>query len=330
VEIGKLPNELLEKILTTSIDNKREEVLVGSAIGEDNAILDLKDQLLVLSTDPITGTSKNLGKLAVNISCNDVAASGGEPVGILITILAPEKTREEEIEEIMKDISKAAKDLNIEIIGGHTEVTDAVNRIVLSTTVVGKLARKKLQEKDKIRVGDKVLITKFAGIEGTSIIVNENKEFLKDKLTKEEFEEALNFVSKLSVVEEGKLGGDLGVNYMHDITEGGVLGAVWEARKAIKKGIRIDKAKIPVKGVTKKLGGIYDINIYRLISSGSMLVITSESKALKLKEELGKKDIEVSIIGEVIQEDKLVLVDGIKEEEISSPGSDELYKALEF
>ncbi len=330
VEIGKLPNELLEKILKNTIDNRREEVLVGSGIGEDNAILDLGDDLMVISTDPITGASKNLGRLAVNISCNDVAASGGEPIAILVTILAPEATSPGEIEGIMADISEVAGELDIEIAGGHTEVTDAVNRIVLTTTVIGKLKRSRMENKNKAQPGDRVLITKFAGIEGTSIIASEHRNFLRGKLKEEEIEEALDLASKLSVVKEGRLGGEAGVAYMHDITEGGVLGAVWEASKALKMGVKIYKDRIPVKPVTKKIGNIYDINIYRLISSGSMLMVTSEEKAKKLELDLAREGIELTDIGELTQGDRVLIQEGEDFLEVASPGADELYKALDF
>ena len=170
MEIGKLPNEVLERIVFDNIKNKREEILVGSGIGEDNAIIDFGEDVCIMSTDPITGATKGIGKLAIYISCNDVASSGAEPIGALLTILAPPSTTEKDIELIMKEAGEASKELNIEIMGGHTEVTDAVNRVVISTTVVGKQKKKNMLDINKINVGDKVLITKYAAIEGTSII----------------------------------------------------------------------------------------------------------------------------------------------------------------
>src|SRR5690606_9176083 len=127
----------------------------------------------VLSTDPITGTTKDIGRLAIHISCNDVSTSGAEPIAVLMTILCPPGTSEKELEQIMKDASEAAAEVNVEIIGGHTEVTDSVNKVVVSTTVIGKQLKCKLQNYENIKVGDKVVITKYIGIEGTSIISKE-------------------------------------------------------------------------------------------------------------------------------------------------------------
>lgn len=329
MEVGKLPNEILEKIVIANIKNKREEVLVRAAVGEDTAIIDFGEDVCVMSTDPITGATKDIGRLAVHISCNDVATSGAEPIGVLLTILAPPNTREEDLEEIMKDAGRASEEINVEIVGGHTEITDAVNRIVISTTVLGKQAREKLPNSKAIKDGDKVLITKYAGIEGTSIIAKELEAQLIDKIGKEKLDIAKNMDNMLSVVKEGRICGEIGVHYMHDITEGGVLGAVWEASKATGKGIRVIEELIPVKDVTREIADILGIDLYKLISSGSMLIIASEEKVLKIKQELEKVNIKSTVIGEIIDKGTIIEKNG-RNYHIQSPASDELYKALAF
>lgn len=327
MEIGKLPNEVLQKIVFDNITNKRKEVLVGAAVGEDNAIIDFGNEVCVLSTDPITGTTQEIGKLAIHISCNDVASSGAKPIGVLLTIMAPPSTTEEDIQLIMKEAGEASKELNIEIIGGHTEITDAVTRIVISTTVIGKQKKENVIDPKNTKIGDKVLMTKYAGIEGTSIIAKELKGYLEDKLSIDKIKEAQDMGTLLSVVREGAICGEIGVDYMHDITEGGVLGAVWEGAIATNKGIKIYEDLIPMKEVTRKISSILNINPYRLISSGSMLIIASEDKVQRIEKELKKEDIEVTIIGEVIEEG-VYMVRNSKMENISSPSSDQLYKAL--
>lgn len=329
MEIGKLSNDVLEKIVISNIKNKRKEVLVRAGIGEDSAVVDLENQLCVISTDPITGATKDIGSLAIYISCNDVAASGAEPVGVLLTILAPPKTREKDIENIMIDAGKAAEEINVEIMGGHTEITNAVNRIVISTTVIGKQDKAKLLNSKEIEIGDKVLMTKYAGIEGTSIIAKELEDKLIDKIGKEKLEIAKNMDSMLSVVNEGMICGEIGVNYMHDITEGGVFGAIWEATKAIGKGIKIYEKLIPVDPITREIGDILDIDIYKLISSGSMLIIAKEEKLSEMRKELDRSDTKITVIGEVIDQGIILEKNG-DNTEIEPPGSDELYKALSF
>lgn len=329
MEIGKLPNDVLEKIVISNIENKRDDVISRSGIGEDNAIIDFGDEVCVLSTDPITGATKDIGSLAVHISCNDIATSGGEAIGVLITLLAPPTARLEEIEEIMQDASRAAKEVNIEIVGGHTEITDAVNRIVISTTVIGRQKKSRLPDRSKIDVGDKIIMTKSTGIEGTSILLKEGKEFFKKYLTDEEIKFGIDLDKKLSVIDEGRIAGDIGVRYMHDITEGGVLGAVWEGAKISSKGILIYEDSIPILDITKKISNILDINPLRLISSGSMLIIVDSKKSNLLMEKLLEKDIESSVIGEIIEEGIYMDQKG-QRKTIEAPESDELYRAMKL
>lgn len=327
MEIGKVPNEILEKIIFSNIKNKRKEVLVSAAIGEDNGIIDFGENVCVVSTDPITGATKDIGRLAIHISCNDVSTSGGEPIAVLLTILCPPSTTECELEEIMKDASQAAADVNVEIIGGHTEVTDAVTRVIISTTVIGKQLKNKLPNYNDIKVGDKVVITKAIGIEGTSIIAKELEDKLVEKIGKEKLEEAKNFDSMLSVVKEGIIAGRHNAKYMHDITEGGVYGTVWEASMATKKGLIIYEDLIPIMEITKDIVELLEIDPYRLISSGSMAMIISEEDLVELNKELKEHNIVASAIGEIIEEGIYYVKDGVKAE-ITPPGSDELYKAL--
>ncbi|MBZ2175479.1 AIR synthase family protein [Schnuerera sp. xch1] len=327
MEIGKLPNEILSKIVFNNIKNKRKEVLVGAAIGEDNAILDFGDEVCIVSSDPITGATKDIGRLSIHISCNDVSSSGAEPIGVLLTILAPPYITEDDIEVIMKGAGEASKELNVEIIGGHTEITDAVNRVVISTTVIGKQKKKKMINSKDVKVGNKILMTKYAGIEGTAIIAKELNDYLKGKVDEERIVEAKNMYNMISVVKEGVICGNIGVNYMHDITEGGILGAVWEAAVATNRGVKIYKDLIPMKNVTAVISNILNINPYRLISSGSMLIIADEKKVNILESKLKENGTKVTVIGEVIDEGILIEEDG-KIKDIEAPSSDELYKAL--
>lgn len=327
MKIGKVPNDILEELVFKHIKHKRNEVLTRPGIGEDCGVIDFGQLACVVSTDPITGASENIGSLAVHISCNDVASNGADPVGILMTILAPEGTTEEDLDRIMKDAGEIAATLNVEIIGGHTEITNAVNKIVISTTVIGMQPKNKVPNSKSVKIGDKVIITKSAGIEGTSIIASELEENLKDKMSEKELDEAKAFINSVSVVKEGKICGEIGVPYMHDITEGGLLGAIWEASKSIDKGIYIEKGAIPIENVTKKICDIFNIDPLKLISSGSMLIISPIEKVQEILEKLNGNNIQASVIGEVT-ETGVKMLDDEQIRDINPPESDELYKVV--
>lgn len=323
MEIGKLPNELLESLVLNLLKNKRKDVITRGAVGEDCAVIDFDKYVCVLSTDPITGAAKNIGKLAIHISANDIASNGAEPIGILLSILAPPHTTKEQIEEIMIDASNTAKELNIEIIGGHTEITNAVNKIVINSTAVGKQLKEKVLKVENIEEGYKVILTKKIAIEGTSIIANDLEERLKKDIDDDLIKEAKDLIENISVVKEGMIAGELGVEYMHDITEGGLFGAIYEASQAIGKGIKIYKDNIKLENSTKIICDKLNIDPYRLIASGSLIIITESKNANKLLNNFEKENIEANIIGEVAGDG--VFIDNKK---IDPPESDELYKII--
>ncbi len=319
---GKLDFDDLRNIIFNNKTIKRNEVKVRNDVGEDCSIIDFGDCEGIFSTDPITGANENVGKLAVHVNCNDIASSGGEPIGILVTILAPTSSSIEEINTVMHEIDEEAAKIGVEIIGGHTEVTSAVNKMVISVTVIGKNKKGKSIKTAGAKVGDDIIVTKAIGLEGTYILINDYEERVKKILSKEEIEFGKSLINKISVLEEGKIGGEFGVNSMHDITEGGLLGGLFEVAMASDKGFKIFKDKIPMLDITKKICDEFGIDSLRLISSGSMLVTTKNGE--QLIRELNEKGIEASIIGSVYEKGG-VLVDDNKEITVKPPKRDELF-----
>lgn len=323
MDIGKLNWDDLKTIIDSNRGNIRSDVIVSGGIGEDCSVVNYGDYECILSTDPITAAESGIGKLAVNINCNDIASSGAEPVGILVTIMAPPSASIEDIKKVMMEISLECEKLNIQVLGGHTEVTDAVNRMVVSCTAVGKAIKNKTVLTCGACVGDDIIVTKSIGMEGTYIAINEKFNKLEKHLSKDEIEEAKSYGEKLSVVEEGKIAGKFEVSSMHDITEGGVLGALWEVAKASNVGFKVYSNKMPVSNVTKKITEIFNIDCLRFISSGSMLICTKNGN--KLIEDLKNNGINAVIIGKIV-ESRGILVEGEEEIEVIPPKCDELFK----
>ncbi|SJZ76134.1 AIR synthase family protein [Garciella nitratireducens] len=325
MEIGKLPTEILEKKILSKIQPNRKEILVGAGVGEDCSVIDFGEEVCVLSTDPITGASKGIGKLAIHISCNDVASNGVEPIAILLTILAPESVSVEEISQVIEEAKETAAQLNVEIIGGHTEVSTAVKKMIVSTTCIGKGKKDFMVTSHGAQVGDDVLMTKWAGLEGSAILAQDREEELKRVLPKDLLEEAKRYINHISVVEEGILAGSLGVTAMHDVTEGGLLGALWELAEASKIGIQIKENLIPVTEATQKICEYFKINPLGLISSGVMLITTNKTE--KLLSIFRKRGIQVTKIGKVVQGESGLIKDG-KTTPLAPPEADELFKVI--
>lgn len=326
---GKVPNDVLNKIVLSKINSFRKDIILRPGIGEDCAAIDFGQYSCVISTDPITGATNEVGQLAVHISCNDIASCGVEPLAIMVTILCPDGTTEQELEKIMDQICKTAAELNVEIIGGHTEVTPAVNRIILSTTCFGKALKDRIISSRGAKPGDCVIITKSAGLEGTAIIANDFEEKISDVLTKDQIQRAKSFINSISVVKEGVLAGNFGATSMHDITEGGVLGAAWEIAEASGTGVTLYKNAIPVDPITDTICNALGLDVLRLISSGCMLITCRDGEGMvKL---LNSNNIMAAIIGKVTANSGERVL--ISEEEglssaIEAPGPDELYKVL--
>lgn len=322
--VGKVPNDILKSLILDKIVKKRKEVLVAPKIGEDCCAVDFGENACVISSDPITGAINEVGRLAVHISCNDVASCGVEPIGLLVTILAPEGTTERELGAVMEQINETANSLNVDIIGGHTEITNAVNRFVLVTTAIGKAQKENLITTSGAKHGDSIILTKTAGLEGTAIIAHDKEDELMAQFGVEFVKSAKRFVDLISVVKEGKIAGEFGVNSMHDVTEGGVLGALWEMAEASEVGITINKKDIPITVETQKICEHYKLNPLKLISSGCMLITCKNGD--NLVDILQKNDIEACIIGKIteLKDKKLITEEGV--EDIKQPDVDELFK----
>lgn len=328
MEIGKVPETVLKRAIFRQIHTKREEVLVGAGVGEDCAVMQLApDEVFVLSTDPITGTSKSMGALAIQITANDLASAGAEPVGVLLTVLLPPSADEPLIRQLMQEVESACGQLNIQVMGGHTEITAAVNQPLISVTGVGKIKKDQLVTTGGARVGDDVVVTKWIGIEGTSIIAKEKEEELLSRFARPFVEEAKNFDQFLSVVPEAAIAVKSGVSAMHDVTEGGIYGALWELAEASGVGLEIDLKAIPVRQETVEICECFRLNPYQLISSGCMLMTSGDGR--KLVRDLEQAGIKATLIGRCVEGKAKKVVNGEDTAYLERPKTDELYKIYE-
>lgn len=277
----------------------------------------------MLTTDPITAAESNAGKIGVHICCNDIASSGVRPLGILVTILAPPSCNIDDIKNVMGEINDACEELNIDVLGGHTEITDSVNKLILSITAIGKGIKGKYITTSNAKIGDDIVVAGYAALEGTAIIAKDYYEKLRGKINDDILIKAQKFINDISVVKIGIISSEFGVNAMHDATEGGVLGAIWEVAQASDKGVYIYEDKIPLREETKEICKILNIDPLRLISSGCMIISCSNGN--NLVKTLKSNGIEAEVVGKVIK-DKRILISKEKEITLYPPDADEIYK----
>ena len=260
----------------------------------------------------------------LEINCNDIYSSGAEPMGVLLTVLLPPESEEALLEEMMSGAIRAAEERNIEILGGHTEVTDAVVKPVISAAVIGKTRNRKILSTGGAKAGQDVIMTKWAGTEGTAILAKEWEEGLRQYLTEEELQNAQAMKAYLSVGKESEIAFAYGATAMHDATEGGVLGAVWEVAECSGLGVDVFVEKIPVKEETKKICKAMGIDYLGLISSGTMIIAAENGE--KLAERLQEEGIAAAVIGKLTESGRYMLVNDMRLP-LAQPKSDALYEA---
>ena len=319
---GKINDDVLRHIVFDKISARRDEVLVGSGTGIDSSIIDLGGDLLAITTDPVTAAGANIGKVCVNICLNDLAASGAEPVAIMVTLLAPPGTAPKALTALVEEIDTECVKLNIQLAGGHTEITDAVTRIVLSATAVGRKSR---LSPARVTAGDWIIMTKGAAYEGSAIIAHDFEEKALSVLTDKQTDFLKGLIDALSVVPEAKIALANGALLRHDITEGGVLGAAWEFGQTAQKGVEIHCDDILIHPETTTLCQALKLDPLRLISSGALLIAAKESDGRQIIDALEKADIPARKIG-IFTDDKNCYLSGAKKYPLNQPGPDELYK----
>lgn len=327
MKTGKIPESVLKRSVLRQLHNRRDEVLLGAGVGEDCAALTLEaDEVFVMSTDPITGTGKEMGSLAVITTANDLASSGAEPVGVMLTILLPEESEEALLKEIMRDAEATCEKFHMQILGGHTEVSAAVNRPVISVSGVGKVKKDAMIKTGGARPGMDIVVSKWIGIEGTVILAKERERELLGRYATTFIDRSKDLDAYISVLSEAAVAARSGVSAMHDITEGGIFGALWEMAEASGVGLEIDLKKIPVRQETVEICEFFGLNPYELISGGSMLMAAEDGN--QLVHELEKAGIPAAVIGKAMAGNDRVLRNEEERRFLEPPKPDELYRVI--
>ena len=297
MRIGKLENSELESLILSKFRKIRPESLTVPRVGEDCAALDFQGDLIVMSMDPITSSGDtSLGVLSVHVNCNDAICMGAEPVGLLVTLLLSPDYPTENIGHIADDLAAAARVARVDILGGHTEFTDAVTRPITCTSVVARMPRDR--KLPGLKAGDDLVMTKSAALEGTAILATEHADKLT-ALSPALLQQAESYFSLLSVVPEGRIALENGVHAMHDVTEGGILGAAWEICYAAGLGLVLDRDAIPVTEATHRIAAAAGIDPLRLLGSGSLLIGCPDGQDMVTA--LRQAGIPATVIGRVTE-----------------------------
>jgi hydrogenase maturation factor len=329
--LGKLPPDLLARILSRApVSDPR--VLLGPGVGLDCAVIDLGERLLVLKSDPITFATQEIGWYAVQISSNDIATTGAEPRWLLSTLLLPEgQTTPELVETIGDQLFRACQEMGISVVGGHTEVTYALPRPVLVATLIGEARRDELVTPRGAQPGDRLLLTKGVPIEAVAVLAREFPGRLEGLLAPEEVRQAQDFLYQpgISVYREARLACRAGrVSAMHDPTEGGLAGALWEMSEACGRALDFEPSAVYIPPLAQKVCRVFDLDPLACIASGALLLCAAPREAAAILRALHAEGIQASEIGAVGTEPgPAVRLPG--GETLPRPGRDEIARVFE-
>jgi hydrogenase expression/formation protein HypE len=331
LQTGKLPASLLAVLLERYTHSNDPSVLVSPAPGFDAAVVRPGHDIIVKS-DPITFATSRPGAYLVAVNANDIACLGGVPRWIAVTALFPEGTTSVDVARLFAVLADACRRINVSLIGGHTEITPSVTRLVLSGTMIGTPGPLGTLTPGGAQPGDEVWITQAAGIEGTSIIATEMPAELLQGIPEWALEVARGLLDEpgISIVEAAQIAREnVEVTSMHDPTEGGVATALHELADASRLGIEVDLGAIPVWPVTQTLASHFDISPLGLISSGALLFTSPPGNAPEIAAAFAGPGIPVTRIATMLP-DPTARVARVRETKIDLPryDADELVAVL--
>ena len=302
---GKLRSETLERLLRHT--SEAPELVVGPAVGEDAAVLDQGNRYLVVTTDPITFTTVRCGWYSVCVNANDIAACGGTPLYYSASIIFPAgATTLKDVEALFAEIEEVCQQMGILWVGGHTEVSPAVNNVLVAGQMIGEVKPEHLCRSSDAQIGDALLLVKAAAIEATAIIATEKTEEVEAAHGVETVKKSQNFLLDpgITVVNEAAMARDFPVNAMHDPTEGGVATGVREICVASNCGALVDVNSVTVLPETRALCRQFHIDPLGAISSGALLLTMPKETAPDLIRRFEQAEIPVAIFGEILPADE--------------------------
>ncbi len=338
MKTGKVPENVLKRSVLRQLKTGREEILKGAGVGRDCAFFKFSDGIVIscMQEAPVAvqtfagcqppgfAVRYTMGQL-IQKCANNLAASGAEPVSAIIGLLLPGWLEEPELKELMAEAEGKCGELSMAIAGGQTSVIEEVSSPVAVVTGYGKRLRE-----DGFGAGaapgQDIVVSKWIGLEGTAFLAQRYRERLLVRYPAYLIEEAAGFHRYLSILAEAAAAVESGVCAMHDASEGGIFAALWELAEGAGVGLTIDLKKLPLRQETVEICECCNVDPYRLMSGGSLVMAVEDGPGLV--EKLHARKIPAVIVGKVTDSnDRLILNDG-EIRYMDRPGTDELYRFL--
>ncbi|MFB6130774.1 MAG: AIR synthase family protein [Salinigranum sp.] len=322
--IGKVAPDDLASLVFSRTGAEDDDVLMGPKYGEDTAAVRIGGQVLVVNTDPISLAVERIGTLGVHVACNDVAASGGRPRWLTMAVFLPGESADP-LDAITAQVDEAARELGVAVVGGHSEYAPERSRPMLVLTCLG-LADEYVPT-GGVEPGDRIVLTKGAGIEGTAILATDFRDRLAGDVDAAVFDRAAAFYEEVSVVVDAEAVGPY-AHAMHDPTEGGLTDGLLEMAVASGCSLEVDREAVPVREETATLCAAAGVDPLRIFGSGGLLAAVAADDLEAALAALGERGIDAAPIATAREADgdPAVIADG---ERRTEPGRDDLYALWE-
>ena len=311
---GKISESVLKRSVLKQLHTKSDRILFKPAVGEDCAVISMQaggQTKLVTATQTFTldVSDKHVrANCAVYDALNNIYAMGAGPVGIELALLVPTTENEAVLRETVRAIDAVCEEAGIVVLGGHTQVSRAVKNIVVTVTAIGEAYEQALTPSSAAAPGMDVIVTGYVGLEGTAILANEKRAELETRFSKAFIDKSAAYIDHISTAMEAASAIGAGVAAIHDASQGGIFGALWDMAEASGIGLDIDLKKLPIRQDTIEISEFFDINPYKLLSGGSLIIIAADGT--RVVRELEKTGQNAVIVGATTDSNDRVLISG--------------------
>lgn len=307
--LGKINQETIDHIFPHKTGSKNENVIQGPAFGVDTACIDLQNgKVLVTASDPLS-ILPSLGMkasawLSVHLVANDMATSGHNPEYAQFVMNLPDSLTQEQYLEYWEYIHQFCEEIGVAITGGHTGFSNiGPSTLAGGGTMFSIVNKEEVKNSAKAKAGQSIIATKSAALSSSAILAKSFPKYIERTLGSQILNTAKNNFYHTSVLKEINAIHQepsllSSISALHDVTEGGVLGAIYELSEASKVGVKINVDKIQVDKEIAAICELFEIDPLKSIGAGSLLIVCETSQSEAIVERLDKNGIAATIIGE--------------------------------
>lgn len=323
MKAGKPSEAILSRSILKQL-NKDSQAPISRMKQLDYGSFSLGENRVVMSSQAVAYPSVMTGRIAVQSALNNIFCAGADAKGIMLTILFPTEGAEQDLRALVKEADQVCEENQISICGGHTEILPAIKEPIIIATAAGAVAENALVLSDGAKPGMDLVVTKQIGLGGTVILANRKEAELLTRYSAPFLDRAKAMGTELSVREEAQIAKAHGAAAMHDVSLGGIYGALWEMADRGNVGLTVDLKAIPIRQETVEISEFLDVNPYKLFGAGSLLIATMRGE--ELVEKLAAAGISSAVIGHTTSGNDRILFTGEEQRFLETTQSDELYK----